>query len=60
MKKYELTCNDDNVLKTINEDLIERNQKLMNLIKLLNVLDKNFILSIDGDWGVGKPFLLNN
>lgn len=58
MKKYELTCNDDNVLKTINEDLIERNQKLMNLIKLLNVLDKNFILSIDGDWGVGKTFFV--
>lgn len=58
MKKYELTCNDDNILKTINEDLIGRNQKLMNLIKLLNVLDKNFILSIDGDWGVGKTFFV--
>ena len=58
MKKYDLTLDDRNIIKTIEEDWLERNQKIINLMKLLNNIDENFILSIDGDWGTGKTFFV--
>lgn len=58
MEKLELTCNENNLKKTINEDWLGRNKKLINLIKLLNNITENFILSIDGEWGSGKTFFI--
>lgn len=58
MKKYELLISDDNLLSTINDDLLERNNKIINLMKLLNNVNENFILSIDGEWGTGKTFFI--
>lgn len=58
MKKYELLINDENLLSTINDDLLERNSKIINLMKLLNNVNENFILSIDGEWGTGKTFFI--
>lgn len=36
MKRYELIPDDENIKATINEDLLGRNKKLINLMKLLN------------------------
>ena len=36
MKRYELIPDDNNIETTINEDLLGRNKKLINLMKLLN------------------------
>ena len=58
MKRYELTVAEDNIMKTINEDWLGRNAKLINLMKLLNNLNENFIISIDGVWGSGKTFFV--
>ena len=57
MKRYELIPDDDNIEATINEDLLGRNKKLINLMKLLNNINENFLMSIDGEWGTGKTFL---
>ena len=57
MKRYELIPDDDNIEATINEDLLGRNKKLINLMKLLNNINENFFMSIDGEWGTGKTLL---
>lgn len=58
MKRYELIPDDDNIEATINEDLLGRNKKLINLMKLLNNINENFLMSIDGEWGTGKTFFV--
>ena len=49
---------DDNLLNTINNDCLGRNSKIINLMKLLNNINDNFIISIDGEWGTGKTFFI--
>lgn len=58
MKKYELLTSDDNIFNTINDDWLGRNSKIINLMKLLNNVDENIIISIDGEWGTGKTFFI--
>lgn len=58
MKKYELNLSDDNLKQTIEDDVLGRNQKIVNLIKLINNINENFIISIDGNWGTGKTFFV--
>lgn len=58
LKKYELLLNDDNLFSTINDNWLGRNSKIINLMKLLNNVNENFIISIDGEWGTGKTFFI--
>ena len=60
MKKYELEDNEENIEKTIKEDVLNRNNKLVMLCKMLTNLDDNYNITIDGAWGVVKHFLLNS
>lgn len=45
---------DDKILETLRKDPIGRNQQLNTFIDLLNSINKNSILTIDGEWGSGK------
>lgn len=58
MKKYEILTSDDNLCKTINKDTLHRNIKIINLMRLLNHVNENFMMSIDGEWGTGKTFFV--
>lgn len=58
MKKYEISTSDENLKLTINNNILERNEKIINLMKLLNNVNENFIISIDGEWGTGKTFFV--
>lgn len=58
MKKYEILTSDDNLCKTINKDTLHRNIKIINLMRLLNHVNENFMMSIDGEWGTGKTFFI--
>lgn len=58
MKKYELELSNNNIKNTILDNVIDRNRKLINIIKLLNSINENFIISIDGSWGTGKTFFV--
>lgn len=58
MKKNELILNNENIKMTLKKDSLNRKLVLLKLIKLLNVLDDNYVISIDGDWGVGKTFFI--
>lgn len=54
MKKYELNITDESILDSINKDYIQRNSKLNKLIEILNSIEDNRVISIDGNWGTGK------
>lgn len=58
MNRNELKLNDKNIELTLKKDVLNRKKTLLQLVKLLNSLDDNFVISIDGDWGVGKTFFI--
>ena len=58
MKEYDLKINDENLKRSIEKDLLNRNKKLDKLIELLNKISGNKIISVDGKWGCGKTFFL--
>ena len=56
--KYELKPTDENVEKTIQEDIFERNKKIISFLKLLYSIQDNTSICLDGDWGTGKTFFV--
>ena len=58
MKKYELLPTPDNINESLEKNSLNRNISLSQMAKLLNGIDENTIISIDGDWGVGKTFFI--
>lgn len=59
MEKYEIEINEENIKKTILEDSINNNKKLYSLIRLINTIDSNTTICIDGEWGTGKTIFIN-
>lgn len=59
MEKYEIEINEENIKKTILEDSINNNKKLYSLIRLINTIDNNTTICIDGEWGTGKTIFIN-
>ena len=58
MKKNEMKINNENIKITLQNDILNRKRLLIQLMKLLNCLEDNYIISLDGDWGVGKTFFI--
>lgn len=58
MKKNDIIPDNEHLKQTIESDVLGRNGKLLNLVKLLNSITENYIISIDGDWGCGKTFFV--
>ncbi len=58
MKRNELKLSNENIELTLKNDVLNRKKTLLQLVKLLNSLDENFVISIDGNWGVGKTFFI--
>lgn len=50
------TC--ENILKTIKDDVIKRNDTLKKFISILYSLEDNNIISLNGEWGSGKTFFV--
>lgn len=59
MEIFELEVIEENVEKTIKEDYLDNNKKLYDLSRLINEIDTNMTICIDGDWGCGKTFFVN-
>lgn len=51
---YDFDINDDNLLVCLKNNKLGRNSRINNLLKLINILKRNTIISIDGQWGCGK------
>lgn len=58
MKEYDLKITKENIEESIRNDILKRNSKLNKLIELLNSIEENKIIAIDGKWGCGKTFFL--
>lgn len=59
MKKNEITITEEVLEESLANDILKRKKILNNLIILLNSIDDNYTMSIDGEWGSGKTFLIN-
>ncbi len=60
MNKYELELNDENIKATFEEDLLNNNEKILQLCDLISSINCNMTICIDGDWGCGKTFFINH
>lgn len=58
MRKNDLEPNEENLKKSIELNYVNRNQKLANFIRLLNSINENYAISLDGEWGSGKTFFI--
>lgn len=58
MKKFEIEANNENIKKSIENDLIKRNQYLVKFLEILNNIDGNFIIYLNGKYGTGKTFFI--
>lgn len=56
---FELKPTHENIIKTINEDVIKRNKTLKNFVKFLYTIKDINIISLNGEWGSGKTFFIH-
>lgn len=59
MEKFELELTEKNIEQTIIDDYLDNNKKLCALSNLINEIDSNLTICIDGNWGCGKTFFIN-
>lgn len=57
MKKFEKAPTDENIMKAMYKDELGRNEILGYFIQLLNALDTNYSLALDGAWGKWQDLL---
>lgn len=58
MNKYNIEATDKNVLKSIEKDKLQRTRDVIDFIGILETIDYNSFISLDGAWGDGKTFLV--
>lgn len=58
MKSYELQPTYDNLKETFLNDTIDRNKEIYYFVTLLNTLEENCSISLNGKWGSGKTFFV--
>lgn len=52
--------NEENIIKTLETDYLNRNRYLNGLINILNNVNDSKIIALDGDWGSGKTWFLKS
>ena len=60
MKICDMQLTEDNLTNSIEKDYLGRNKKLDKLITILNILNSNIVISIDGNWGTGKTIFVKH
>lgn len=58
MKKAVLLPTEENLIRTMKEDLLDRNQELSSLCRFLQLQQGMSSIAIDGRWGSGKTFFV--
>lgn len=56
LNKIEIKPTTENVIKML-EKMLGRNQYISTFLEMLDNIDDNFTIFINGDWGTGKTFL---
>lgn len=59
MSTFELAPTIENYLQTLNDDVVKRNDDVVNFYRLLYFLEGPAALALDGQWGSGKTFFVN-
>lgn len=60
MKKCNLEATYENLLNTLRDDQFGKSEELVDIIEVLDKLEDNFTISLDGDWGTGKTFFVKH
>lgn len=58
MNKIEIKPTTENVIDMLDKNAIGRNQYIATFLEMLDNVDQNFTIFINGDWGTGKTFLV--
>ncbi len=58
MKKYDKRADEQNILESLKNDNLKRNDYILNLISLLNSIEGAYTIALDGQWGSGKTFFV--
>lgn len=59
MSCFELIPTTENFLKTLNDDLLKRNEEVVHFYRLLYNFGGHSSIALDGQWGSGKTFFVN-
>lgn len=59
MEKFELELTKENIKETILKNYLDNNKRLYTLARLIDSIENNTNICIDGDWGCGKTFFIN-
>ena len=59
IKSYELKPTRENILTAIQNDTIGRNKDVFSFADILNSLEDSCSIAVDGNWGSGKTFFVN-
>jgi hypothetical protein len=58
MKKIDLSPTNENILEMLEKDSINRNVLIRSFIEMVDYINENTSISIDGEWGTGKTFFV--
>lgn len=58
MNKIEIKPTIENIINMLDKNAIGRNQYIVTFLEMLDNVDDNFTIFINGDWGTGKTFLV--
>lgn len=58
LRPLDLSPTSENIFAAYEQDLLKRNSQVHRLVDLLNAIDDNTVLAIDGEWGSGKTFFV--
>lgn len=58
MKSLELQSTKANLFNTFEKDTIDRNKDIFHFVNLLNYIEDNCSIALDGEWGCGKTFFV--
>ena len=57
MNSFELIPTEENLIHTLNKELLKRNKDLVRFCDLILAQEGVLSIAIDGRWGSGKTFL---
>ena len=58
VQSYSLQPTDENAVKLLKENPISRNPSVFRFVELLENVQENCTIAINGDWGTGKTFFV--
>ena len=58
MEHYELESTEENLLKTLEENIIDRNKDIVYFYNILEAQKTSTAIALDGRWGCGKTFFV--